>query len=86
MKKSGCDVSFFGIDISKDALEFAFKRKCGFPTAVASIFSLPFANCSLDAVLNVFAPEADGEFLRVLKKGGFLQEAQIPDHKRCQQR
>ncbi|MBQ4626343.1 MAG: methyltransferase domain-containing protein [Clostridia bacterium] len=72
MKKSGCDVSFFGIDISKDALEFAFKRKCGFPTAVASIFSLPFANCSLDAVLNVFAPEADGEFLRVLKKGGLL--------------
>lgn len=72
MKNAGTDIKFFGIDISKDALEFASKRKCGIQTAVASIFSLPFADCSLDAVLNVFAPEADDEFLRVLKKGGFL--------------
>lgn len=72
MRNAGSEISFFGIDISKDALEFAFKRKCGFPTAVASIFSLPFADLSLDAVLNVFAPESDAEFFRVLKKGGFL--------------
>lgn len=72
MKNAGSEISFFGIDISKDALEFAFKRKCGFSTAVASIFSLPFADSSLDAVLNVFAPESDAEFLRVLKKGGLM--------------
>lgn len=72
LKNAGSDISFFGIDISKDALEFASKRKCGFQTAVASIFSLPFADSSLDAVLNVFAPEADTEFLRVLKKDGLM--------------
>lgn len=74
LKNNGSTASFFGIDISKDALEFAFKRKCGFATAVASVFSLPFADNSLDAVFNVFAPEADGEFRRVLKKGGLLIE------------
>ncbi len=66
------DLCFYGIDISKDALEFAFKRKSGFPTAVASVFSLPFADNSLDALINVFAPEADEEFFRVLKKNGIL--------------
>ncbi len=74
LKNNASNACFFGIDISKDALEFAFKRKCGFATAVASVFSLPFADGSLDAVFNVFAPEADSEFYRVLKSGGFFIE------------
>ncbi len=74
MKNNGSSAMFYGIDISKDALEFAFKRKCGFSTAVASVFSLPFADSSLDAVFNVFAPEADSEFKRVLKTGGYFIE------------
>lgn len=61
-----------GVDISKDALEFASKRKAGIPLAVASLFDLPFADGSFDAVLNIFSPEADEEFYRVLKTGGFL--------------
>lgn len=64
--------SFFGVDISKDALEFASKRKSGVKTAVASLFDLPFADSSLDMVLNVFSPEAFDEFHRVLKCGGYL--------------
>ncbi len=72
LKNAGSDTELFGIDISKDALEFAYKRKCGFPTAVASVFSLPFAENSVDAVLNVFSPEADDEYYRVLKNGGLL--------------
>lgn len=62
----------FGVDISKDALEFASKRKSGVKTAVASLFDLPFAGESLDCVLNVFSPEAFDEFYRVLKFGGYL--------------
>ncbi|MBE6821376.1 MAG: methyltransferase domain-containing protein [Ruminococcaceae bacterium] len=62
----------YGVDISKDALEFLGKRKCGIPCAVASIFELPFADESVDAVLNIFSPEAVAEFFRVLKKGGYL--------------
>ncbi len=61
-----------GVDISKDALEYASKRKSGIPLAVASLFDLPFEDESFDAVLNIFSPDADDEFFRVLKKGGYL--------------
>ncbi len=61
-----------GVDISKDALEYASKRKSGISLAVASLFDLPFAAGSFDAVLNIFSPDADEEFYRVLKKGGYL--------------
>ncbi len=65
-------INLYGVDISKDALEFASKRKANIPAAVASVFDLPFADCSADAVLNIFSPDADGEFYRVLKNGGVL--------------
>lgn len=66
------EIFIAGVDISKDALEFASKRKAGIPLAVASLFDLPFADEKFDAVLNIFSPEADKEFCRVLKKGGYL--------------
>lgn len=69
---NGVDVNMSGVDISKDALEFAFKRKSGVTTAVASVFNLPVADESVDAVLNVFSPEAFDEYRRVLKSGGLL--------------
>lgn len=62
----------FGVDISKDALEFASKRKSNVRSAVASLFDLPFADDKLDMILNVFSPEAFDEFNRVLKSGGYL--------------
>lgn len=71
-QRLGENIELCGIDISKDALEFASKRKSGIPCAVASLFDLPLADESVDGVLNVFAPEADAEFRRVLKKGGIL--------------
>ena len=61
-----------GVDISKDALEYFSKRKCGAETAVAGVFSLPVASGECDCVLNIFSPEADDEFRRVLKDGGVL--------------
>lgn len=66
------NAEFAGIDISKDALEFASKRKSGIKTAVASLFGIPLADGSCDGVLNIFSPEAFSEFARVLKKGGIL--------------
>ena len=57
----------FGIDISKDALKYASKSLKNNKFAVASAFSLPFANDSADCVLSVFAPSAYEEFSRVLK-------------------
>ncbi len=70
--ENGKNLHFAGVDISKDALEFASKRKSAFPLAVASLFDLPFADETFDAVLNIFSPEAYDEFYRVLKKGGVL--------------
>ena len=67
-----CGFNFTGVDISKDALDFASKRKSGIKTAVASLFDLPFADESFDGLLNIFSPEADGEFHRVLKKDGIM--------------
>lgn len=65
----------FGVDISKDALKYAAKsvKSCSF--AVASAFSLPFAESSADCVLSVFAPSAYEEFYRVLKNDGKLIKA-----------
>ena len=49
--------------------------------AVASAFSLPFSDKSVDCVLNVFAPSAYEEFSRVLKDGGLLIKAvPLEDH------
>ncbi len=61
-----------GVDISKDALEYASKRKSGIALAVASLFELPFADETVDVLLNIFSPEAFEEFCRVLKKGGIM--------------
>jgi len=45
------------------------------PLAVASVFSLPLCDNSVDAIVSVFAPTADKEFCRVLKQGGKLIRA-----------
>lgn len=71
----------YGIDISKDALKYAAKSVKNSSFAVASAFSLPFADCSADCVLSVFAPSAYEEFYRVLKSDGKLIKAiPLEDH------
>ncbi len=72
IEEKGLNIFCYGIDISKDALEFAYKRKSGVDTAVGSVFSLPVADSTVDILLNIFSPEAFGEFFRVLKKDGTL--------------
>ncbi len=75
------DYMISGIDISKDALKIASKslKNCEF--AVASAFTLPYADKSIDCILNVFAPSAYGEFSRILKDDGVLIKAvPLSDH------
>lgn len=63
-----------GIDLSRAGIDYAARRakqqqtRAGF--AVASLFEMPIASASVDAVVNVFAPCAEEEFLRVLKPNG----------------
>lgn len=66
---------FYGIDISKDALRYASKSIKHGEFAVASAFNLPFADSSVDCLLNVFAPSPYEEFCRVLKSDGVLIKA-----------
>lgn len=74
MARAGFDV--LGIDLSKrgvrSAAKAAKREGLGALFAVASVFELPAKDASLDAVVSLFAPIAEQEFLRVLKPGGIL--------------
>ena len=61
-----------GTDISKDILAVANRRSKLIKRAVASSFSLPLKDESVDALLNIFSPFVLDEFLRVLKPEGLL--------------
>lgn len=74
-----------GVDLSKNGIRHAAKDPVGRERsalfAVAGIFTLPVADSSADAVVSLFAPVAETEFLRVLKPGGVLLLAGAgPDH------
>ncbi len=66
----------YGFDLSKYACDHAAKRAKALSNGaffgVASVFELPIANESADAVVSLFAPIAEREFSRVLKPGGRL--------------
>jgi 23S rRNA (guanine745-N1)-methyltransferase len=69
--------SLAGFDLSKFAVDAAAKRAKAKGRAnaffgVASVFSLPLADLSADAVVNIFAPCAEKEYARVLKDNGLL--------------
>jgi len=72
-----CCVNTVGFDLSKFGVEHAaaVAKREGIDKsffAVAGIFDMPVFDGSADAVINLFAPCAEGEFTRVLKKGGIL--------------
>lgn len=71
----------FGADLSKSAIDHAAKtarvmaNASGVSSAffaVSGLFDLPVADASFDAIVSIFAPVAEAEFLRVLKPGGYL--------------
>lgn len=63
---------FSGIDIAKNAVHRAAKRKLGAQLAVASVFQLPFVSEQFDIALSIFSPLDPAESFRVLKPGGHL--------------
>lgn len=75
-----------GVDMSKHGCENGAKsaKRQGLDNliyCVGSIFELPFAAESSDLIINMFAPVADREFYRVLKKGGhFIIASAGVDH------
>lgn len=70
--RSDIAVEIYGIDISKDAVDMAAKRKSGISYATASVFHIPVRSGSCDILLTMFAPYCGEEYRRVLKKGGVM--------------
>ena len=69
-KKEG---SFFGIDISKEAIRCAAKRyKKATWIVTNGMREIPFADQSMDCILSVLAPRNIEEFARILKPTGQL--------------
>ena len=72
-----CGTLTLGFDLSKWGAEagasYAKREEIdNVAFAVASIYEMPVADECADAVINLFAPCAEQEFTRVLKKGGIL--------------
>ena len=74
---AGAGFSVVGVDLSRPAVDSAAKRlsaeqiKNGL-FGVASVYELPVLDGSAEAVVNVFAPCAEEEFMRALRPGGIL--------------
>ncbi len=72
LKAAGKNAVVCGFDISKFAVKSAAARSREPALAVASCFSIPVAENSVDGLVAVFSPIVPSEFARVVKKGGFL--------------
>jgi len=71
----GYRLSVCGVDISRDALKLAARRRGNLSLAVASAARLPLADGSCDILLNLFSPLEAAEYRRVLRPGGVLIRA-----------
>lgn len=81
LAEAGMEPEVFGVDISRDALNAAGKRDRALELAVASVYALPVAEESCDALLSVFSPLCLPEFRRVLRPGGaFLMAYPLEEH------
>lgn len=81
LESAGESCSVCGVDISKHAMIQAAKRAGGLTLAVGSVSALPVPDGSCDLLLNVFAPNDDREFFRVLRPGGiFIKAVPCQDH------
>ncbi len=78
--------SCLGFDLSRAAVDAASKRMARGEHdtvffGVGSVFELPVADNSCAAIVNIFAPCAEKEFLRALRLGGILLVAYAgPEH------
>lgn len=69
------ECNLYGFDISKNMVRLAAKRKLDAVFFVANLSHIPVFDESVDFAFHLFAPFHDGEFSRVLKKGGVLVTA-----------
>jgi 23S rRNA (guanine745-N1)-methyltransferase len=67
------EVEYIGVDSSRDACRLAAQRYKNIFFAVSDLKDLiPVSDCSVDILLNVFAPRSVAEFSRVLAASGLV--------------
>lgn len=66
------NIKVYGFDISKDEISYAAKRNKNIEYAVASSFSIPVEDKSVDILLEIFSPHSEKEFSRILKPNGYM--------------
>jgi 23S rRNA (guanine745-N1)-methyltransferase len=71
-EKNRENLNYYGIDISKAAINYASRRDKSIYFAVGSNFNLPIMNNSVDCIVRNFAPSDNKEFYRVLRDNGKL--------------
>jgi 23S rRNA (guanine745-N1)-methyltransferase len=67
---NGKQVVSGGVDISKVAIQKASKKYKSSRFSVASTFALPIEACSVDAIIQIFAPSSEQEIFRCLNSEG----------------
>lgn len=61
-----------GIDLAKEGIAAASKAYPGIIWSVADLAAMPFADDSIDAIVNILSPANYMEFNRLLKPGGII--------------
>ena len=64
--------NMYGLDIAKEGVRMAAKRKIFNANVVASAYDLPYFDQQFDIALSVFSPLSLDECIRILKPGGYL--------------
>lgn len=72
LDQSDIAVEMYGIDISKDAVDLASRRRSDISCAAASVFHIPVISGACDILLTMFAPYCGEEYRRVLKENGVM--------------
>ena len=75
LSAAGRSATVLGVDLSKDALSLGGRKNHALALAVASVYHLPLPDESVNMLFEVFAPFAEEEYARVLKKGGKMGTA-----------
>lgn len=74
----------FGLDLSRDGIAQAARGGSSVGWLVADLKRLPFADASLDTLLDVLTPADYAEFARVLKPNGELIKVIPGEHYLCE--
>ncbi len=72
MDKKNIKASYYGMDVSKEAIKYASKTNKDCVWSVGNNFNIPVSDKSMDCILSVFSPIDIDECNRILKDNGIF--------------